>query len=302
MPDTGVLLVAHGTPSSLDDIAPFLKNIRRGRPTPPDIVEAVRGRYAAIGGRSPLLDTTREQASKLSARLGLPAFVATRMWHPYFEDVLRSIAEEKLVDRLVVLVMAPHSAHVYEAALRDSARGLLEQGLQVPALQVAPCWGDEPALVDAWAGVTRATLDALNPGMAGHAVLVPTAHSLPMRTVRAGDPYPGLVAATADAVMQRLGADAMPSILCFQSQGMSQEPWLGPDLPTVFRRAASTGASGVVVVPIGFLVDHVETLYDLDIEARQLAEHERLWFARVPCLNASDALIDAAERVLRRLL
>ena len=299
--ETALLLVAHGTPASLDDIPAFLNNIRRGRPTPQAIVDAVRLRYEAIGGRSPQLDVTREQARKLSTRLDIPCFVAMRMWSPTFDEVLREIAEHTTLRELFVVVMAPHSAHVYEQALRAEAARLVEQGVNIPALRVAPCWGDEPRLLDAWAASTLAFLDTLDPRKRARAVLVPSAHSLPLRVVQDGDPYPQLVTATADGVIARLGHDALPPLLAFQSQGMTSDPWLGPDLPTVFARAAHSGAQGVIVIPLGFLTDHVETLYDLDIEAKLIAKEHGLWLERAPCLNASDALIDAVVDVVERL-
>ena len=299
--DTALLLVAHGTPSSLDDIPAFLNNIRRGRPTPQAIIDAVRQRYEAIGGQSPQLEVTRVQAEKLAARFGMPCFVAMRMWSPTFEEVLRDIAAHHAPRELLVVVMAPHSAHVYEQALRAVADRLLEEGVAVPKLRVAPCWGDEPRLIDAWADSTRTFLATLDPCKCARAVLVPSAHSLPMRVVQAGDPYPQLVKATADGVIARLGDDALPPIFAFQSQGMTSDPWLGPDLPTVFARASQSGAQGVIVIPVGFLTDHVETLYDLDIEAKVIAHEHGLWLERAPCLNASDALIDAVVAVVERL-
>lgn len=301
MESTGILLVAHGTPERLDDIPAFLSNIRRGRPTPDAIVAEVRRRYEAIGGRSPLLDTTRAQAEALSARMSMPCFVAMRMWHPFIDEVLREISGRGLA-RLVVLTMAPHSAHVYEPVVRQLAERLAQQGVSIPELAFAPCWGDEPELHAAWAQVARGTLEAIDPIELARSVLIPSAHSLPMRVVEAGDPYPQLVHQTAEAVVSALGQDGLPHMLAFQSQGMTADPWLGPDLPTVFARAKSTGARSVVLLPLGFLTDHVETLYDLDIEARALAGEAGLGFHRVPCLNEADGLISAMENVVRRVM
>lgn len=301
MPTTGIMLVAHGTPERLDDIPAFLSNIRRGRPTPPPIVEEVRRRYEAIGGRSPLLDTTKAQADALSKRLGMPCLVATRMWHPYIETVLREAASSGL-ERLVVLTMAPHSAHVYEPVVREIAARLAQGGVSLPALSFAPCWGNEPALHQAWARMAQQALDRIDQAELLRSVLIPSAHSLPMRVVQAGDPYPQLVNETAEGVVAALGQDGLPHILAFQSQGMTSDPWLGPDLPTVFERAKNTGARSVVMLPVGFLADHVETLYDLDIEAKAIAADLGLGFHRVPCLNAADGLIDAMEAVVRRLI
>ncbi len=301
MDSTGILLVAHGTPERLDDIPAFLANIRRGRPTPDAIVQEVRRRYDAIGGRSPLLDTTVAQAEALSKRMSVPCFVSMRMWHPYIEEVLREIAGRGL-DRLVVLTMAPHSAHVYEPVVRQIADRLAQQGVALPLLTFAPCWGDEPALHQAWARDARGVFAAMDSDELARSVLIASAHSLPMRAVEAGDAYPQLVHQTADAVVEAIGRDGLPHMLAFQSQGMTADAWLGPDLPTVFARAKSTGASSVVVLPIGFPTDHVETLYDLDIEARAMAAELGLGFHRVPCLNAAEGLIEAMEKVVRRVM
>lgn len=296
--DLGILLVAHGTPDSLDDIPAFLQNIRRGRPTPPEVVQAVRERYAAIGGSSPLLETTRKQAAKLSDLTDLPCDVATRMWHPTFEEVLGELSRAGERKELIVLSAAPHSAHVYASAVRAAAAKLEEQGLTVPVVHEAPCWGTQPAFVDAWARATATLLDRIGLRKTARAVLVPTAHSLPMRTIEAGDPYPKLVEETANAVVAALGRSALPSMLAFQSQGMTGDAWLGPDLPTVFERAKKTGAEGVVIVPVGFPAEHVETLYDLDIEAKAIANEHGVWLERVPCLDTDDGLIEAMGAVV----
>jgi ferrochelatase len=301
MSDTALLLVAHGTPESVDQIPSFLNNIRRGRPTPPDVVAEVQRRYETIGGRSPLLDTTRQQARLLSERIGLPTFVAMRMWHPLMHEVLQQAADQS-IRKLIAVVMAPHSAFIYEQVLRDAACKLAQSGAPVPELVVAPCIGNEPALIHTFCSLVREQLAELDPKELARTVMVPSAHSLPLRVVEAGDPYPTLVEQTAQAVIRQLDQDSLPSILAFQSQGMTGDAWLGPDLPTVFDRAKKTGAHGVLVVPIGFLADHVETLYDLDVEAREIAKEHGLAFRRTRCPGTHAGLIDALEAVVRRLL
>lgn len=301
MQTTGILLVAHGTPATIEDIPAFLANIRRGRPTPQAIVEEVQRRYLAIGGRSPVLDTSREQARLVSQRMGIQAFVATRMWHPYIVDGLREIAATNL-RRLIVVTMAPHSAHVYEPVVRQAADVLRQEGRALPELVFAPCWGDEPTLHRAWAELAREVIASMEPRDAARSVLVTTAHSLPMRAIEAGDPYARLVHETAEAVVASLGQDGLPHMHAFQSQGMTTDPWLGPDLPSVFQRAKNTGATTVVLLPVGFVADHVETLYDLDIEAKAIATELGLGVVRVPCLNTVDGLIEAVANVVGRAL
>lgn len=296
-----ILLVAHGSPDNVDQIPAFLDNIRRGRPASAEIIQEVKRRYEAIGGRSPLLNTTREQARLLSDRVGLPALVGMRMWHPYLEEVLREAASKRYT-RLLTVVMAPHSAFVYEGVLRSIATKLAGEGVTVPELIVAPCIGEEPALLETLATLVREQLEDLDPAQRSRWILVPSAHSLPVRVVEAGDPYPTLVEKTAEGMIARLAADALPSILAYQSQGMTNDAWLGPDLPTTFARARATGARGVLIAPVGFLSDHVETLYDLDIEARAMAAEAGLEFRRSRCPNTEKGLIDALEAVVRRMM
>jgi ferrochelatase len=298
---SGVLLLAHGSAASLDEVPAFVQAVRRGRPAPPAVIAEVRRRYEAIGGRSPLLDVTRETARRLSERLGLPCLVGMRLWSPTIEDALREAASLGL-ERLVVITTAPHSAPTYEVSTREAAERLSAFGVAVPALTFAPALGDAPELIEVLAAAVRAALAQLPAADLGRAVLVPCAHSVPMHVVRAGEPYPEAVERTARALLERLGADALPHILAFQSQGMTEGQWLGPDLATAFARAAQAGARVVVLAPIGFVSDHVETLYDLDIEARAVAEKMGLRFVRVPCPNESEALVGALAAVVRWVL
>jgi protoporphyrin/coproporphyrin ferrochelatase len=297
----GLLLLGHGSPSSIEDIPQFLTNIRRGRSAPPELIAEVQRRYAAVGGGSPLLQTTQRQADLLAARMAMRCWIGMRMWRPYLHETLADAATQG-VERLYAIVMAPHSAEVYEAALRERATKLEDDGVRVPRLWVAPSIGSEPALIECYAELARAQLLQIGANERSRTLLVPCAHSLPMSTVRSGDPYPNLVRQTAQAVISCLGEDAPRSMLAFQSQGLAGGEWLGPDLPTVLQHAKNTGAVGVLLLPIGFLVDHVETLYDLDIEARELTTRLGLSFHRSPCPNTHEGLISALQAVAHRLI
>jgi ferrochelatase len=268
----GVLLVAHGTVENLDDLAAFLARIRGGRPAPPGFVEELRGRYEAIGG-SPLLAVTRAQAARLAECLGVPVFVGMRLWEPSVEAALEEAGRAGL-ERLSVIPLAPFSVHVYWAAAKRSEESVRAKGIRTPELVSAPPWGTHPSFVRANADLVRAHAHP-------DARVVLTAHSLPVVALRAGD---------------------RPFELAFQSQGEGSAEWLGPDLPTVLGRARDTGASRVAVAPFGFLGEHVETLYDLDIEAKRLAGSLGLGFERVPALGTAPGLIDALADVARRAL
>jgi ferrochelatase len=291
-----VLLVGHGTLEDLDDLPAFLSNIRRGRPTPPELVAEVRRRYQAIGGKSPLLEISRMQAAALAEKLGRKVHLAMRLWHPYASDVVRELVA-KGVRELSVVALAPYSAGIYAG---DVARFLSEQratGVAVPLLRGAPNWGLAPSLVRGFVEALTASLARLPPERRAAAHVLFTAHSLPVAVLRQGDPYETEVLATARAVASEAGL-ANPHRVAFQSQGMTQDPWLGPDLRSSFAAIAAAGARDLVVCPIGFLTDHIEILYDLDIEAAALARELGLSFTRTESLNASATLVTAlAEAV-----
>lgn len=291
----GVLLVAHGSVERLEELPEFLRRIRHGRPASPELVAELTRRYEAIGG-SPLLEITERQARALGQQLGLPALVGMRLSYPSVEQALQRAAELGIA-RLVVLPLAPFSVHVYWQAAQKSREQLAaELGTKTPELVPVAAWGEEPALVEAHARVIEPLLAAHDPDDTG---LVLSFHSLPTRVIESGDPYSKLAHAAAEAVAKKLGR---AHTIAFQSQGADGGSWVGPDLPTVFDRLASDGRRRVVVAPIGFLAEHVETLYDLDIEAKALAAARGLEFARAPALNTDAGLVEAMTRVAARAL
>jgi ferrochelatase len=293
---SAVVLIAHGTVESLDDLPEFLKNIRRGHAAPPELIAEVRRRYEAMGGRSPLLDITRSLAKKLEARVGMPTAIAMRLFHPYPLDVLR-ILRDQGVNRVYTVPLAQHSAGVYGAAMSAAAN---ELGLETVN---APNWGQIPELTRAFAHVIEDALQAAGPS---GAALVFTAHSLPVAVLRGGDPYERELRASADAVaaeLRRRGAALGEVRVAFQSQGIGTNmEWLGPDLDTTLKELAASGARRVVVAPIGFLADHVEILYDLDIEAKASAEALGMTLYRSASLNDGDGIVAALEAVVRGLV
>lgn len=303
----GLVLVAHGTVDALDDLPEFLTNIRRGHAPTPELLHEVRRRYEAIGS-SPLNAINRELAGKVGARLGLPARLANRLFRPYPKAALEELAAEG-VDAVAVLPLAQHSAKIYGEAVEAAAK-------EVPAIQrvvAASNWGRSPALSDAFAESITSALAAL-PGEAVTRVVL-TAHSLPLAVVQSGDPYEAEVRASAADVMERVARLAptrdvrfRDHAVAFQSQGMSTGPggrpipWLGPDLRAALEEAKSAGATHVVVAPIGFLADHVEILYDLDIEAQAWAGELGLGLVRSTSLNASDPMVETLVGVAGPLL
>ncbi len=287
---TGILLSAHGTVENLDDLPAFLARIRRGRPVPQALIDETRHRYQLIGG-SPLLRTTREVARLLGEATSLPVFVGMRLWDPSLQQALTE-ARDAGVQRLISLPLAPQSVQVYHQAAREAAAAVPG----APALVEAPSWGEEPALLDAFEAVIREALDRFPPEERPAVELVLSAHSLPLRIIAAGDPYEQQFRAMAAAVAARF--PGQPTRVAFQSQGYDGGDWLGPDLKATFQTLAAEGKRDALVAAIGFLGDHVETLYDLDIEARRLAQEAGLRrFERAPSLDARAPFIQALARV-----
>jgi protoporphyrin/coproporphyrin ferrochelatase len=285
-----VLLVSHGTVDNLDDLAAFITQVRRGRLPGADLVAELRRRYQAIGGQSPLNTINARVAAKLADRLGARVAWANRLWTPYVRDVLAELAADG-VARLAVVPLAQHSAHVYA---EDAQRGAEGTGV---ALACAPGWGQTPELHAAFVRRIRQVL-----GAPARTTVLLTAHSLPRIVIDRGDPYEREVRAAAAAVADLLGPDVHTAV-AFQSQGLGAPgEWVGPDLRAALDDAAARGDARVIFAPIGFLADHVEILYDLDIEAAAMASERGLGWARAPSLNDGDDFIEVLAGVARPLL
>jgi len=299
MAGEAVLLLGHGTVEDLDDLPPFLSNIRRGRPSPPELVAEIRRRHQAIGG-SPLLRISRELAQNLAQKMGSSVHLAMRFWHPFAKDVLGEIASAGC-DVLRVVPLAPYSGHVYAGEMQRVAEDLRASGVMPPALRCAPNWGAETLLLDAFAAALLEALARLPETRRSAAHVFFTAHSLPLAVVRQGDPYADEVQKAAEAIAAR-AAITNPWRVVYQSQGATPDPWLGPNVRESLRDIAEHPAKDVVFCPIGFLSDHIEILYDLDIEAKALAEKAGIAYARTASLNASPRMVDAIAAVASRLV
>ena len=293
--ERAVLLVTHGTVDDLADLPGFVTNIRRGSPPPPELIVELERRYQAIGGRSPLNDTTKRLAHKLEQKLGLPVRMASRLWKPLVKDVLAELGAQEVT----VLPMAQHSSKIYVEAARAAAKALTP----TPNVVGVPDWGQTPALLDAFARRIREAVLALPSERRARSVLLLTAHSLPMAVLARGDAYEREVRASAAAVASRV-RDVLPDhLVAFQSQGMSEGggAWLGPDLKeTLLRIKQGADKDTVIFAPIGFLADHVEILFDLDIEARHWTEAHGLSYARIRSLNDDDDFVDVLAGLVAR--
>lgn len=296
----GVLVMAYGGPNSLDEVEPYLLDVRGHRPTPAHVVDDVKGRYAAIGGRSPILEKTTAQARALEAALGgnghFKAVVGMRHWQPRIAAGLASLADAG-IERVVGLVMAPHySALSIELYFKqvDASRG---------ALAIAPVreWHLLPGFLVALEDRIAEALDRFPEGQRDAVPLLFTAHSLPQRILESGDPYPTQLAATVAAVLPRLGKQGRGvHRFAYQSAGRTAEPWLGPDAGTVVEELAALGHRTVLVVPIGFTCEHVEVLYDVDLELRRRANGLGVHLERIVMVNDHPAMIDGLADLVRR--
>jgi ferrochelatase len=288
-----VMVMAYGGPDKIDDVEPYLQDIRGGRPTKPQLVEEIRARYARIGGRSPILELTRAQATAIGRELGtgFRVYVGMRHWHPYIRD---TVAEIKRAGhrRLVGVVMAPHDSSMsigaYEKKLLEAT------GSDIETTLVRSWWANPHFLDTVAAHVTQALRRFPRPE---DVQVIFTAHSLPERIRESGDPYPEELSASATAVAQRLGLEGWH--FAYQSAGATADPWLGPDVDDVMRDLARTGARAILIVPIGFVCDHVEILYDIDVESQALAKRLGVQLERTESLNDDPGLAAAVADVVR---
>jgi ferrochelatase len=275
-------------------VEPYLLDVRGGRPTNPELVQEIRDRYAAIGGRTPILERTEAQGSALARLLGpgYQVYVGMRHWHPHIGDVVDRIVAAGHT-RVVGVVMAPHysamSVGAYENKLLSAAGDRLDTAL-------VRNWGDHPQFLDA---VQEKTAEALRRFASPDTVeVVFTAHSLPERILASGDPYVAELTASATAVAARLGLTRWR--LAFQSAGASPEPWLGPDAASVIT-AVARETREILIVPIGFVCDHVEILFDIDIEYQALARQLGVRLERTESLNDAPRLIEALAAITRTM-
>ncbi len=291
-PDTAVLLMAHGTPESVDQMADYLRLVRGGREPSAELVEEMTHNWEAIGGRSPLTDITLQQGEALRAQLAaegldIPVVVGMRNWRPFIRDAMREI-ERTGARRIVGIPLAPQFSTLSVQKYMDAATAVLPAGVEFLCVR---SFHDHPTLIEAFAEQVMAAQP--RPGE----TIVFTAHSLPQRVAAAGDPYPNEVAATAQAVAERTGIGAYHT--AYQSAGRTPEPWLGPDLTEFVRERAATGVREILVVPIGFVCDHTEILFDIDVQAAAAARDAGAALRRTQSLNTAPTFISALAELVK---
>lgn len=293
----GVVLMAYGTPASPDDVEAYYTHIRRGRPPTPEQLDDLRHRYDAIGGVSPLAARTRAQAAALQAALDrrqpgrFVVALGNKHAAPFIEDAVAEVRAAGAT-RAVGLVLAPHYSRLSVGDYAARAEAAAGGGLTVRTVR---SWHLQPGLIDLLAARTVAALQSLGAAATGAEVLF-TAHSLPERIVADGDPYPEQLRETAAAVAALTGIERWRT--AWQSAGRTPDPWLGPDITEVIRGLPAEGRTGVVVCPAGFVSDHLEVLYDVDVQAAEVAAAMGLPLVRTASLNDDPAFIAVLAAVV----
>jgi ferrochelatase len=302
-PRRGVLLMTYGSPASLEreDIRTYLARVRGGREPDPELVDEFARRYGVIGG-SPLIEITRAQAAGLSKALGWPVEVGMRFSEPSIETGLRALADTG-VTSVAAIVLSPQYSPLlmngYAAAIAAATAAL---GDEAPDVCVAGAWHDEPAFVEALADRLMYTLGCLPADEPESASILMTAHSLPRRVADGEPDYLDQLRATAEAVARAAGLPKGGWTFCWQSAGHEPGEWMKPDFADLMPGIATNGGRSVVVVPIQFLADHLEILYDVDVGAREQAARSGLVFHRIESLNDDPGLIEALAAVARSTL
>ncbi|MGH2996354.1 MAG: ferrochelatase [Gaiellaceae bacterium] len=281
---TAVILMAYGSPERPEDVPAYFEDVRGGRPVRPAAVAELRERYRRIGGRSPLNEITERQRAALANVLDLPVYVGMKHWRPRIADAVeRAVAGG--AERIVGLVLAPHYSRISIGGYRERLEAALPKGLELVFVE---SWHDHEPYLELLGGRVRGT----------RAHVVFTAHSLPTRILAEGDPYRDQLLETSRLVADKANVERWS--FAFQSESRTGEPWLGPDVLAELERLHADGVRDVLVAPVGFVSDHLEILWDLDVEAREKAAELGLGLDRIESLNDDPRFIEALADLVRK--
>jgi ferrochelatase len=294
----GVLLMAYGTPDSLEAVEPYYTHIRGGRPPAPHLLEELRERYRLVGGSTPLLEITEATRAALQDQLAqygtYRVFLGMKHWHPYIEEGVKAMNEAG-IRRAVGLVLAPHYSRMSIAGYYDYIRKAQEAlGTSIEILPIES-WHLHPPYLQAVADRVQAQLTTFPSDEA--VTVIFTAHSLPERILADGDPYADQLRETSEALASML--QLRHWTFSFQSAGRTPDPWLGPDIVDTVHRLADEGVKAILVAPIGFVSDHLEILYDIDYEAQAAARERGIRLKRTESLNASPDFVAGLADLVR---
>lgn len=302
MTHEALLLMAYGSPDRLDQVEAYYTDIRRGRPPTPELLEELLERYRAIGGGSPLSRIVEQQRAavgrELAARgMPLPVYVGMRHIEPRIGDVVRGLAADG-VERFAAVALAPQASSNATGYRRAVGEALESLGEGAPDVRHVVSWHDQPRFIEVLATTTREALERFPDPSAVRVMF--TAHSLPARVLAEGDPYPDELAETSRLVAGVLRLERYE--FAFQSAGRTGEPWLGPDLLDEIRRLAAEGVTELVIRPVGFVADHLEVLYDIDIEAQGVAREVGMRIERARSLNTDPVFIAGIADIAQEAL
>jgi ferrochelatase len=302
---TAVILLAYGGPESLDDIPEYLLDIRGGRHTPQHLIDDITERYRLIGSRSPLLEITQSVAVKLQQQIGLPVYVGMRHWSPFIKDVVAQMSSDG-IEHIVAICMAPHysmlSIGKYKEQLDaavSAATGSNGRGMTVVFVE---SWHYQPAYLQGIVKNVREALSRWPQAERDRVLIIFTAHSLPEFILERGDPYDAQLRETAAALAEILALPEARWTFSYQSAAKTGVPWLGPQIEDLVRQLADQGQKNLLIVPIGFIADHVEILYDIDIGVQNIAQEKGLRLERTNMLNDDDYLVEALVALVNEAL
>ena len=297
----GVLIMAYGGPNSLAELPGYLADIRMGRPTTPAVLDEISNNYRQIGGKSPLLAFSQAQVDAVAERLNpaeFKCYLGMRHWSPWIEDVVIKMVEDG-IEQAVSLVLAPHysklSVAKYQKKITD---GLIMTRAHIDFRHISS-YHDAPLLIEALANRVHDGLSRWPESERDQVHVVFSAHSLPVRIIKMGDPYDDQLRQTAQLVAQKAGLRSDQWSWSYQSAGRSPEPWLGPQLEEYIPQLAEQGIKDVVSIPVGFVSDHVEILYDIDIEAQDAARKNGVRLERPPALNNDPLFIQTLVDLIK---
>ncbi len=308
MKTLGVLVMAYGGPDTLDDIPAYLLDVRGGRPTSQELIEEITENYRKIGGKSPILELTRQQAAAVEHELNSQApdeiqyrvYIGMRHWTPWIKDAVQQMTNDGL-EEVIALVLAPHYSSMSIAKYFKRLDEALAETHKPFRYERIESYHDHPLLIEALSKRVKEGLSI----MPADAHVIFSAHSLPVRIIKEGDPYDTQLRETAELVAAQVGLASDQWSFCYQSAGRSPEPWLGPQLDDHIEALAAAGKANLFSSVIGFVCDHVEILYDIDIRAQEVARKLGVNLKRAPSLNDDPLfiatlvdLIRSKERVL----
>lgn len=301
-PTKGLLVMAYGTPERMDDVRPYLTHIRHGHPPSDEAVKDLQHRYGLIGGPSPLYQTTVDQMKALERRLNAAGgdfrgYLGMKHWHPYIPEAVKTMAADG-IQQAVAITLAPHYSTMSIAQYLNYVReGLGELDAPFDVLCIKS-YHDEPLFIDALTETLRNALARVPDERRDAIPVVFTAHSLPEKILKENDPYQEQLLETSRLVAERF--DDMQWRFAFTSQGETKDRWLGPTLAEVFDELADAGHDCVMCCTVGFVSEHLETLFDFDIEGKQDAEERGLAFYRAAALGTSEKYIEALAAVINK--